>query len=215
MVIAMCLLLPASVALADGDGPTRKMTGAEAAAFNALRAGVRDSLPKNLSNYSVEFGGSGSSEFEVPEAIKTNEMVRMAFTATYTLKREIQDQQLQATYMDRAKGTSEQQAKIAALEAKEAELKKARDKAGGSQKDRIRAEIKAVQAEASRIQDQIMADYQAWVASGGANAAMQNVDKALPAKEFTIQALVNQDVSITDKAAPYKLTGFPLAFEQS
>jgi hypothetical protein len=38
LALTMCLLLPAALALADGDGPTRKMTGPEAAAFNALKS---------------------------------------------------------------------------------------------------------------------------------------------------------------------------------
>jgi len=215
-VLTMLLLLQAPIALADGDGPTRKMTGPEAAAFNTLKAGVRDALPKALENYTIEFGGSGSGEFELPEALKADHMVRMTFTATYTLNREVQDQQLQASFADRVKGTPEQQAKLAALDAKDAELTKARDKAPDrGEKERIRAELKTVRAEAEQVRDQIMAAYQSWVMSGGADAAIRNVDKTLPAKEFTVQALVNQDLSITDKAAPYQVPGFPLAFEQS
>jgi hypothetical protein len=191
------------------------MTGPEAAAFNAVKTGFRDALPKSLENYTLELAGSGfGGEFEVYQATKPDGMAPMKFTATYKLDSAVLEQGLQSPYLDRAKGTPEQQAKLADLEAREASLKKGRDKASGGEKERIRAEIKAVQAEASAIQDQIMADYQAWVMSRGANAAMVDSAKALPPKELEVQALVNQDLSITDMAAPYPLAGYPLAFEQ-
>jgi hypothetical protein len=217
LVFALCLLIPSSAALADGDGPTRRMTGPEAAAFDALKGGFQAALPRTPANYSLSVSfGSAAGEFEVPEAIKPGQMVRMSFSATYTLSRDFQAGQASASFMDRAKGTPEQQARLAALEAKEAELARARDATRDrGEKDRIRAERKAVSDEANKLSDRIVADYQAWVASGGATAAMQDADRALPPKELTVRALINQDVSLIDKAAPFKLAGFPLAFEQS
>src|SRR5512139_520803 len=44
---------------------------------------------------------------------------------------------------------------------------------------------------------------------------MQSAAQSLPAKEFTIRVVVNQDVSVNGAAAPVKLAGAPLAFEQS
>jgi hypothetical protein len=215
VTFATVFLLQASPALADGDGPTRKLTGPETAAFNALSAAVREALPKAPENYTLASGGSDSVGFELPEAIKPDGMARMTFTATYTLSREFQDGQQRASMTDRAKGTPEQQAKLAALDAKDAELSKARNNTRDrGEKDRIRAELKAVQAEANQIRDQIMAEYQSWVMSGGANAALQNLNKALPAKEFTVKVLLNQDLSVNDKAVPYRIPEFPLAFEQ-
>lgn len=216
LTLTMCLLLPASFVLADGDGPTRKMTGPEAAAFKTLKSAFQGALPKPPANYSLAIHfGNNTGEIMLPEAIKPDEMVRMYFTATYTLSREFQEGQQRATFMDRAKGTPEQQARLAALDAKHAELTRARDKTRDrSEKERIRAERKAVNDEGNKLRHQVMADYQAWVASGGATAALQNAERALPAKELTVRAFVNQEVDLNDKAAPYKLPGFPLAFEQ-
>ena len=216
LALAMCLLLPAFLALADGDGPTRKMTGPEAAAFNVLKSAFQVALPKTPANYALAIRfGNDAGEIMLPEAIKPDQMARMSFTATYTLSREFQDGQQRASFTDRAKGTPEQQARLAALDAKDAELTRARDKTRDrGEKERIRAELKAVRNEGNKLRDQVMADYQAWVASGGATAALQNADRALPAKELTVRAFVNQEVNPNDKAAPYKLPGFPLAFEQ-
>ena len=56
--------------------------------------------------------------------------------------------------------------------------------------------------------------YQAWVAAGGANAALQSHEQSLPAKELSVRFFVNKQADLNDKAVPYKLAGFPLAFEQ-
>lgn len=216
LLTVMCLLLSASIALADGDGPTRKMTGPEAAAFNALKRTFQAALPKPPANYTLAIRyGNDAGEIMLPEAIKPGQMARMFFTATYALNRDYQAEQQRASFTDRAKGTPEQQARLAALDAKDAELTNARNKTRDrGEKERIRAELKAVRNEGNKLRDQVMADYQAWVASGGATAAIQNADRSLPAKELTIRAFINQEVNLNDKGSPYKLPGFPLAFEQ-
>jgi hypothetical protein len=182
LVLTMCFLLPAALGLADGDGPARKMTGPEAAAFNALKNAFQSALPKPPANYAIEIrSGKDSGEMMLPEAIKPDQMARMSFTATYTLSREFQEGQQRASFTDRAKGTPEQQARLTALDAKDAELTRARDHTRDrGEKERIRAELKAVRDEGNKLREQVMADYQAWVASGGATAALQNADKALP-----------------------------------
>jgi hypothetical protein len=212
----MCFLLMSALGLADGDGPARKMTGPETTAFNALKNAFQSALPKPPANYAVAFrSGNDAGEIMLPEAIKPDQMARMSFTATYTLSREFQEGQQRASFTDRAKGTPEQQARLTALDAKDAELTRARDKTRDrAEKERIRAELKAVRDEGNKLREQIMADYQAWVASRGATAALQNADSVLPAKELTVRAYVNQEVNVNDKAAPYNLPGFPLAFEQ-
>jgi hypothetical protein len=149
--LTMCLLLPASLALADGDGPTRKMTGPEASAFNVLKSTFQRVLPKPPANYALAIRfGNDAGEIMLPEAIKPDQMARMSFTATYTLSREFQDGQQRASLMDRAKGTPEQQARLAALDAKDAELTRARNKTRErGEKERIRAEGKT--AERARL----------------------------------------------------------------
>jgi hypothetical protein len=212
----IALILPASFALADGDGPSRKMTGPEAAAFNTLKRAVQEALPKAPANYTLAFSdGSGSDGLTLPEALKPDQMARLQFSATYTLSQEYRDGQQRTLFTDRAKGTPEQQARLAALDAKDEGLRQARNATRDrGEKDRIRAEQKAVQEEANKLRAQIMAQYQAWVAAGGATVALQDSQQSLPAKELIVRALVNQEVSLSDKAAPYKLSGFPLAFEQ-
>jgi hypothetical protein len=193
------------------------MTGPEAAAFNTLKNTFQGALPKTPANYALTIRfGNDTGEIMLPEAIKPDQMARMSFTATYTLNREFQDAQQRTSFTDRAKGTPEQQARLATLDAKDAELTRDRNKTRDrSEKERIRAELKAVRDEANKLREQAMADYQAWVASGGATAALQNLDRALPAKELTVRSFINQEVSLNDKAAPYQLPGFPLAFEQN
>ncbi len=89
MLTIMCLLLTAPLALADGDGPTRKMTGPEAAAFNALKSNFQGALPKTPANYTLTVKyGNDAGEIMLPEAIKPDQMARMSFTATYTLSRD-------------------------------------------------------------------------------------------------------------------------------
>jgi hypothetical protein len=138
----------------------------------------------------------------------------MTFAATYALSRDFRAGQQQAAVMDRAAGTPERQAKLAALDARDAELTRARNAAKGAEKERIHAELKAVEREANAPRDQIMADYQAWVMSGGAAQALQDAGQSLPPKQLSARAVVNQDVSLPDKAAPYPFPGYPLAFEQ-
>lgn len=217
-ILGMCtaaLLLAAGAARADGDGPTRKMTAAEAAAFNALKTAFRGALPPAPEHYALTVAEpGGAAGFEVPQALAPDRGAWMTFAATYALSRDFQAGQQQAAFTDRAAGTPEQQAKITALEAKDAELTRARNAARGAEKERIRAELKAVEKEANAVRDQIMADYQAWVMSGGAMQAMQGAGAALPPKELTVRAVVNQDVSLSDKGAPYPLPGYPLAIEQ-
>jgi hypothetical protein len=217
LALMMCFLLPVSLALADGEGPTRKMTGTEASAVNALKSAFQSALPKTPANYALAIRfGNDADEIMLPEAIRPDQMARMSFTASYTLNQEFQDGQQRASFSDRAKGTPEQQARLAALDAKDAELTRDRNKTRDrSEKERIRAELKAVRDEENKLREQVMADYQAWVASGGATAALQNTDRALPPKELTVRAFVNQEVNLNDKAAPYQLPGFPLSFEQS
>jgi hypothetical protein len=50
---------------------------------------------------------------------------RMRFSATYTHNEATRDAQMQSAFTDMAKGTPEQQAKLAELDAKEAALRKA------------------------------------------------------------------------------------------
>ncbi|MBI5017661.1 MAG: hypothetical protein HZB55_19500 [Deltaproteobacteria bacterium] len=216
-VFGMALLLTASFALADGDGPTRKMNGSEAAAFDALKRSVQEALPRAPANYALSFSdSSGSGELLLPEKITADQMARLQFTAIYTLSQEYRDGRQRTLFTDRVRGTPEQQAQIAALNAKSDELKRRRDTTRDrGEKDRIRAELRAVREEENRLNEQIMATYQAWVAAGGANAAMQDSERSLPAKEFAIRVFVNQEVNLNDQAIPYKLAGFPLAFEQS
>jgi hypothetical protein len=146
------------------------MTGPEAAAFNALKSAFQGALPKPPANYALTIrSGNDAGEIMLPEAIKQDQMARLSFTATYTLSREFQDGQQRASFTDRAKGTPAQQARLAALDAKDVELKRDRDKTRDrGEKERIRAELKAVRDEGNKLHEQVMADYQAWVASGGA-----------------------------------------------
>lgn len=210
---SLCIVLLASLALADGDGPSRKMNRSEAATFNALQGTIRAALPKTPANYTATF--TGFDRKEVPEAIRPDEMLRMFFTATYTLNRDVREAQQKSAWMDKAKGTPEQQARRAALTARGEELTKARNSTRDrGEKDRIRADLKKVSAEANALDEEIAAQYLAWMRSGGAATASQNVDSALPPKELSIRIIVNQDVYVNDIAAPYKIQGIPLAYEQ-
>lgn len=216
LALVFSLLLPASLAQADGPGPQRKMTDAEAAAFNSLRAAVQEAMPKAPAGYTLAFNYiSDFDEGMIPEAIKPGGMFTMAYKAIYTLDSGLGAQQAMAGYMERAKGTPEQQAKLAELDAKEAALSKSRSETRDpARKSEIKAELKAVRDEANELREKVMADYQAWVMSGGANAVAQDAQKSLPAKELSVWVRINDDVSLNDKAVPYAMTGVPLAFEQ-
>jgi hypothetical protein len=217
LAVVSGLLLAGSVAWADGIGPGREMTGPEALAYQEVHDTIQKALPKAPEGYAFEFKLEGErAEGEVPEGIGPSEMFQIRFLATYTLEQDNSAEAAQAALMERAKGTPEQQAKMAELEAKAAELKKARDDAGSrAEKDQIRAQLKSVQAEENQLQDEIMAQFQAWMASGGATAVQQSAAASVPAKLLTVRAMINSTVSVIDTATPYKIEGFPLAFERS
>jgi hypothetical protein len=217
LFLLICCLVPASLALADGSGPARKMTVAEAASANKVRDAIQNSLPKAPEGYAFTFTRvSDFDEGTLPEAMGAGEMFRMSYSANYALDRSLLAERTQSTLMDKAKGTPEQQAKLAELDAKVAELKEARDAAKDRvAKETIRAQIKSVNAEAEALRDEIMAQFQAWMASGGAAATSQEIDDSLPADEVSISITVNAGVSVLDKATAYPIEGFPLAFEQA
>ncbi len=199
-----CLLIPSSSAMADGPGPQRKMTDKEASVFSSVRSTIQDALPKAPQDY--VFTLNYQSDFDagmVPEAIKPNEMFQMAYMARYTRDEKVREEEQTAYFVDRTKGTPEQQARMAELNAKDAELSQARKNAKDpAEKDKIKAERKALSAEIDKLLEEIVAGYQAWLTSGGTTTGAKDIKDALPAKELSIWVRINQDVSLTDKALP-------------
>jgi hypothetical protein len=193
------------------------MTLAEAAAYNQVRDTLRGALPKAPAGYTFKFSfESDGQEGLLPEGIRAGQMFQAQYTAKYTLEQGMIDRQALSMQMDRTKGTPEQQSRLTALNAKAAELTKTRDTTRDrTEKDRIRAELKDVRAEADKVQAEIMAGIQARLASGAAAQSAQDLDESLPAKELTIRIRVNGDTHLPDQAAPYKIEGIPLAFEQA
>jgi hypothetical protein len=213
-----CMLILPSIALADGPGPQRKMTEAEAAAYNNVTSTLQSALPKAPEGY--VFGFDRVSDFDLgmlPEALKATDMFRMTFGATYTFDTATLGAERQmSSLMDRAKGTPEQQRQMNEINARGARLKEARDNTRDrAEKDKIRAELKIVREEEAKLNEQIMADYQAWAASGGADAVTKDIDQSLPPKEFSIKVVMNADISLNDNATPCTIPGASLAFEQS
>jgi hypothetical protein len=140
----------------------------------------------------------------------------MSFGAKYTVSTEFMQRQSTASVMDRTKGTPQQQSRMAELQARNAELRKARDRTKDrEEKERIRAELKSVRDEENRLTYEIAAQIQSWAAAGGGVPAMQEISAALPPKELDVRVQINQDVRIGGKAKPYQLAGYPMAFEQS
>ncbi len=211
--LAILLVFAGSGVRGDGTGPERKMTGPEAEAFQQLRLTVQTALAQAPEGYDrkvthVTDGNPGM----MPQGIAPGQMLRMLFRATYT-RREDAGAQGQSDLMERTKGTTEQQARMADLQSREAALMKARDQRGtGVDKDKIRAELKAVRAEENQLTDEIAAGLQAWIAAGGPAAADQERRQAQGPKEITVQVLVNGTVSVLDTATPYPIDGFPQAF---
>lgn len=58
-----CVLLSTFTAWADGDGPTRAMTGAEAAAFDTLQGTLRAALPAIPPDYAATFAARQQQAF--------------------------------------------------------------------------------------------------------------------------------------------------------
>jgi len=217
MAALFCLLIPVGVALADGPGPQRKMTDKEASTFNLVRSAIQEALPKAPEGYDFTLRyQSDYDEGMIPEGIKPNEMFQVSYLASYVRDESLIQAETTSYFLDRTKGTPEQQAKMAELNAKDAELSKARKNAKDpAEKDRIRAERKAVSAEIDKLLGEIVAGYQAWLASGGTDAAAQDIKEVLPAKELTIWVRLNQDVSLSDKAVSYAIDGGFPGFEQA
>jgi hypothetical protein len=209
------LILFASVARADGDGPSRNMNPAEKSAYEAVKKTVRDATSAAPVNYTVSRGGFDDRN-QIFEGTRSDQMFRMSFEIKYTISSEFLERQSTASVMDRTKGTPQQQSRMAELQARNAELRKARDKAKDrDEKDRIRAELKSVRDEENRLTAEIAAQIQSWAAAGGGVTAMQEIGAALPPREFDVRVQINQDVRVGDKARPYPLAGYPMAFEQS
>lgn len=173
-----CILITSSIALADGDGPTRSMNRPEAAAFDKLQGTIRDALPRSPANYLVTYTGFDKKEVFV--ATTPDRMESMAFKALYKLDPKVMEARQQSALMDLTKGTPEQQAKRAALATREKELKQARKSTRNpAEKERIRAELKKVNAEDNALTEEIITGSQKSMSMGGAGAGMQNTGKRL------------------------------------
>jgi len=195
--------------MGDGDGPTRKMNSSEATAFNDLQRTLKSAIPQVPANYSATYGGFDSRE--IFQGITPEQMNRMAFTAKYTLNPGVRESGQQTALMDMTKGSPDQQAKRAALAAKAEELKQARKHTRDrAEKERIRAELKKINEEENALTGEIAAN-----ASANWQGNMQQVDRALPAKELSVKVLVNQNVHVQDVARPYQASGTSFAFDQS
>lgn len=218
LLVCLCgFVALSSTAFADGSGPTRKMTPVESAEYNRVRETILGALPKVPAGYDMQFAfDSEDEEGLLPEGIKPGQMCPARYTARYILKQDVIDQQALSMQLNRTKGTPEQQKRLAELDAKDAELTKARDATRDrAEKERIRAELKEVRAQGDKVRDEIVAGIQAWVAAGGGAQTAQDLNASLPAKELTIRILVNQDAHLPDQTPPYGIEGVPLAFEQA
>lgn len=204
LACAAGLLLIATTAMADGDGPTRNMNSAEKAAYESVRKTVRSALSAPLPNYTAWFSGF-DDRYQILEAMKADQMFRMNFALKYTISPEFEQKQAVAGVMDRTKGTPQQQEKMAELNSRDSELKKARHETRDrTEKDRIRAELKGIHEEQSRLSAEINAQIQA-----------SETVKGLPPREFNVRLRLNQDVRISDHAKTYSLAGYRTSFEQS
>src|SRR4030042_838505 len=216
MVLTMIsLLLSSSLAFADGEGPTRNMNPAEKSASEIVKKAVRESTSAGLVNYTASYSGFDDRN-QIFERMKSDQMFRMTFAINYKISEEFMQKQSVAAVMARTKGTPPQEARRAVLQAKHAELTKARNKTKDrGEKDRIRAELKTVNDEENRLNDEIAAQIRAWSTKEGGVPAMQEITSGLPAQELNVRVQINQDVYVGDKAKPYQLAGYPMAFEQS
>jgi len=196
---SVALLLPVAVALADGEGPQRKPTPAEAQALSKLWTTIEQSLPPAPVNYTEQFTGPAVSleAFTLPQSMPPDGMLRMAFQKVFTLDPSV----VQQTFADRSQGTPEQQARIATLDAKLSELVDARDRSRDpAEKKRLRAQIQETEVDADALREKILSDYQQWIASGGMMSAMQEAQKVQPSKGLVIRVAVNADAFILAQA---------------
>lgn len=210
VTLTFCIIFTATFAFADGDGPMRKMNGSEARAFHELQGSLKASLPAIPANYSATY--SGFDTRDILESITPDRMNSMVFKAQYSLNPEVKQSRQQAALTDLTMGTPEQKAKRADLEARAAQLKQARKNTRDpAEKEKIRAQLKKINAEENSLTDEIAAQGR----SGWSQQVLYGVDKTLPAKQLSLQVLVNQNVHIQDNATPYPLQGAVLAFEQN
>lgn len=205
----ICVLLTVSLSWADGDGPTRPMNSSEAAAFKNVQSTIKAALPRPADGVSISY--KGFDRKDIAENASPARMSEMSFRAGYMLTSKKLESSMQSMQTDLIKGNADQQMKRAALEARSEELKQARKRAKSpEEKERIRSELKKVNAEENALTDQIAAG-----ATAGWGKAVQAVDTALPPKEMGVRALVNQDIHVLDNAKPYQVAGATQAFEQN
>jgi hypothetical protein len=215
VLLACCLLFPTAAALADGIGPQRKMTEPEAASLKLLQAILRSSLPAAPQDYKLDFiWVSDLDEGMMPQEMPAGEAMHMLFRANYVWQDPSTEQQDQQAMIQRTKGTPEQQARMDALNAREAELTQARDRSRNpEEKARLRAQRKAVNAQIDSLQQEIMDGLQKWLASGGPAKDMEAKEKAKPAREIVVEFTANGDAFIPEAATAFTIEGIPLAFE--
>lgn len=205
-----CALLATFMAWADGDGPTRAMTSAEAAAFDTVQGTLRASLPKIPQGYAATF--SGFDRNDVWAQLSPGQMAAMSFSARYTLKQEVIARQQQQALADLTHGSADRQAQRAALNARSEQLKQARKNARTpEERERIRAELKKLNAEENALLDEMVAGAQSQWSTRGPGAALEH----LPPRELSIQVFVNQTMHVQDVAQPYAVPNADLAFTQN
>jgi hypothetical protein len=74
----VALLLFASIARADGDGPSRSMNPAEKSAYQVVQKTVRDATSTAPANYSISHIGFDDRN-QIFEGMKSDQMFRMSF----------------------------------------------------------------------------------------------------------------------------------------
>src|SRR5512134_594077 len=184
--IAM-VLLAASQAAADGDGPVRKMTAQEAAAYGALQKTLREASPPTPPGYVASDSGFDASAM-IYQSMTPEHMFRMSFQVKYTVTPEKMQEQAVGYLMGATQGSPQQQQKLAATREKIAALKEARGNARDrAEKDRIREQIKALNDEENRLVDEIALGAQAKMRGGAPGGGMPpDLARTLPAKELSV-----------------------------
>lgn len=207
------IIVAVSTVLADGDCPERKANASEAAQYNVLQSAIKAALPAPPENYKADFSRL-DHQLIICASHPADKMWSMYFSVDYTSALgEKRDKQFRSTMMEKMKGTPQQQERLAALDAREAALTKARKNADSrDEKDRIKAELKAVRAEARNLQNEISSQYQSWVQQGALATAMKN-NKEPDLPRLNVSINVNRKAYIPGHAKPFKVNGASQAFE--
>lgn len=211
------LTFSSTLCFADGDCPSRPATAQERSVYASTYAAAVAAAAPAPGDWVRKDGtkaGGGDAMPDCPGGAK-GAPFHYQFRFLYEFNQAVLDQAASAAAQNAMKGTPEQQARIAELDAQHeklvAERKEARRSGDRARVDRIREELRAVNDERNKVQDEITKAYVARVSSGEVAKATAAAVPARTSAETVI--FVNTDRAwVPQGSESLSIAGAPYAY---